>query len=495
MKNRRITKYISTLLVVIGFTACDDELDLRPISQETVDNAYATGTQLEAALTGVYESFQSNDYYVWDKILFEDVRSDNYYAGGDNPEVFQIDNIDISPTNGRVFNAWSSIYNAISKANLVIEKAPMIQEEITEEQRDQYTGQALFLRAYHYYNLVKLWGGVPLITETIKSVDPSEVRIPRSSEADVYAQIIEDLEMALELLPHSYGNDASVNKARATKGAAHALLAKVNAQKPNPDYAAVLEHANAVINSPAGYSLLDNYDNLFDGNHQNNSESILEIQYLGGDEGTWGPQMHLPPSISGDTWRKFVTPSKDLVEAFDEEGDEVRKNATMVFEEVPWIDEYWGNAVNSEVPFAYKWRNAGGWASSDNDYLLRLADIILMKAEALNELGKIQEAAAQVNIIRDRADLEPLGDAATTSTQTLRDAILKERRLELAQEAQRWSDLVRYDVVVETMNSVDDIDLRTGEIVNYNMSETDILLPIPQNEINRNPALTQNPGY
>ncbi|WP_423819697.1 RagB/SusD family nutrient uptake outer membrane protein [Salinimicrobium sp. TIG7-5_MAKvit] len=495
MKNRRITKYISALLVVIGFTACDDELDLRPISQETVDNAYATGTQLEAALTGVYESFQSNDYYVWDKILFEDVRSDNYYAGGDNPEVFQIDNIDISPTNGRVFNAWSSIYNAISKANLVIEKAPMIQEEITEEQRDQYTGQALFLRAYHYYNLVKLWGGVPLITETIKSVDPSEVRIPRSSEADVYAQIIEDLEMALELLPHSYGNDASVNKARATKGAAHALLAKVNAQKPNPDYAAVLEHANAVINSPAGYSLLDNYDNLFDGNHQNNSESILEIQYLGGDEGTWGPQMHLPPSISGDTWRKFVTPSKDLVEAFDEEGDEVRKNATMVFEEVPWIDEYWGNAVNSEVPFAYKWRNAGGWASSDNDYLLRLADIILMKAEALNELSKIQEAAAQVNIIRDRADLEPLGDAATTSTQTLRDAILKERRLELAQEAQRWSDLVRYDVVVETMNSVDDIDLRTGEIVNYNMSETDILLPIPQNEINRNPALTQNPGY
>lgn len=495
MKNRRITKYISALLVVIGFTACDDELDLRPISQETVDNAYATGTQLEAALTGVYESFQSNDYYVWDKILFEDVRSDNHYAGGDNPEVFQIDNIDVSPTNSRVFNAWSSIYNAISKANLVIERAPMIEQDITEEQRDQYIGQALFLRAYHYFNLVKLWGGVPLITETIKTVDPSEVRVPRSSEADVYLQIIEDLEMAQELLPHTYGNDASVNKARATKGAANALLAKVHAQKPNPDYSAVLEYANAVINSPAGYSLLDNYDNLFDGNHQNNSESILEIQYLGGDEGTWGPQMHLPPSVSGDTWRKFVTPSKDLVEAFDEEGDEVRKNATMIFENVPWIDEYWGNAVNSEVPFAYKWRNAGGWASSDNDYVLRLADIILMKAEALNELGQTQEAAAQVNIIRDRADLGPLTDAQTASAQTLRQAILKERRLELAQEFQRWSDLIRYDVVVETMNSVDDIDLRTGEPLNYNMSETDILLPIPQNEINRNPSLTQNPGY
>lgn len=495
MKNNKFTKYFSALLLVAGFTACDDELDLQPISEETVDNAYATGTQLEAALTGVYESFQSNDYYVWDKIIFEDVRSDNYYAGGDNPEIFQIDDLDISPTNGRVFNAWSSIYNAISKANLVLERAPIIEQDITEEQRDEFTGQALFLRAYHYYNLVKLWGGVPLITETIKSVDPAEVRVPRSSEEEVYNQIIADLEMAVELLPDTYGNDAGVNKARATKGAANALLAKVHAQKPSPDYTAVLEHANAVISSPAGYMLLDNYDNLFDGSHQNNSESILEIQYLGGDEGTWGPQMHLPPSVSGDTWRKFVTPSKDLVEAFEEENDEVRKNATMLFEAVPWIDEYWGNAINSEVPFAYKWRNAGGWASADNDYVLRLADIILMKAEALNELGQTGESAMQVNIIRERAGLDLLSEDEVSSTQSLRNAILKERRLELAQEAQRWSDLVRYDVAVETMNSVDDVDLRNGQSVNYNMSESDILLPIPQNEINRNPELKQNPGY
>lgn len=495
MKNRRIVRYISTLLLATGFIACDDELDLRPISQETVDNAYATGTQLQAALTGVYESFQSNDYYVWDRVLLEDVRSDNAYAGGDNPLIFQFDEIDTEPTNDRLFNAWSAIYNAISKANLVIERAPLIEQDITEEQRDQYVGQALFLRSLHYYNLVKLWGGVPLITETIRSVDPSEVRIPRSSEADVYAQIINDLEMALDLLPHTYGNDASVNKARATKGAANALLAKVHAQKPNPDYAAVLEHANAVINSPAGYSLLDNYDHLFDGNHQNNSESILEIQYLGGDEGNWGPQLHLPPSISGDSWRKFTTPSKDLVEAFDEENDVVRKSATILFEEVPWIDEYWGNEVNSRVPFAYKWRNAGGWASSDNVYLFRLADIILLKAEALNELGQINEAADMVDIIRERVDLPQLTDTETASRESLRSAILKERRLELALEAERWSDLVRYDVVVETMNSLDDVDLRTGETVDYNMSETDIFLPIPQNEINRNPALTQNPGY
>lgn len=495
MKNKKYIKFLSGLLVVMSFAACDDELDLRPISQETVDNAYSTGTQLQAALTGVYESFQSNDYYVWDRVLFEDVRSDNAYAGGDNPEIFQIDGIDISTTNGRVFNAWSSIYNAISKANLVLERAPLIEQGITEEEREQIIGQALFLRGFHYYNLVKLWGGVPIITETIKSVDPSEVRIPRNTKEEVYAQILDDLSQAVELLPDTYGPDASVNKARATKGAANALLSKVYAQMPNADYAAVLEHANAVINSPADYALLEDYDRLFDGNNYNNKESILEIQYLGGDEGTWGPQMHLPPSISGDSWRKFVTPSVDLVEAFDAENDVVRRDATLLFEEVPWIDEFWGNEVNSSVPFAYKWRNASGWASADNIYLLRLADILLMKAEALNELGRVAEAADIVDMIRERVNLPNLTAEERASQESLRNAILKERRLELALEAERWSDLVRYDMVIEAMNSVDDIDLRANEPLDYNISQNEILLPIPQNEINRNPKLTQNPGY
>ncbi|MBO2543200.1 RagB/SusD family nutrient uptake outer membrane protein [Salegentibacter sp. BDJ18] len=495
MTKKNIINGILGLSLAFGLFSCDDQLDLRPISQETTENAYSTGTQLEAALTGVYESFQSNDYYVWDKIIFQDVRSDNYYAGGDNPEIFEFDAVDVSTTNSRVFNAWSSIYNAISKANLVIERAPQIQEGITENQREEYIGQALFLRAYHYYNLVKNWGGVPLILETIKSTDPSEVRIPRNSAEEVYAQIIADLNDAELLLPDTYGNDASINKARATKGAANALLAKVHAQKPNPDYEAVLSHANAVINSPAGYELLDNYDQLFDGNNYNNKESILEIQYLGSDEGTWGPQMHLPPSISGDTWRKFVTPSKDLVEAYNEEGDEVRKNATILFEAVPWIDEYWGNEINSEVPFAYKWRNASGWASADNDYILRLADIILMKAEALNELGQLDAAAAEVNSIRERVDLPELTADDMQNGDALRRAILEERRLELAQEANRWDDLVRYDLMVQIMKNVDDLDLRNNQPVDYNVSETDALLPIPQNEINRNPQLEQNPGY
>ncbi|WP_281756544.1 RagB/SusD family nutrient uptake outer membrane protein [Neptunitalea chrysea] len=475
--------------------SCNDQLDLKPISQETADNAYNTASQIEAALTGVYESFQSSQYYAWDHVIFQDVRSDNNYAGGDNTEIFEFDNIDVNTTNSRIMSAWSSIYNAISKANLVMEKAPLVEEGITDERKDQIVGEALFLRAYHYYTLVKYFGGVPLYTAFISSTDPSETRKPRSTVEEVYAQIINDLNEAANYLPDTYGSDASVNKARATKGAVNALLTKVYAQQPVPDYSAVLSHANAVINSSAGYVLLDSYDELYDGNHYNNEESIMEVQYLGGNEGTWAPQMHLPPSLSGDTWRKFTTPSQDLVAAFDAEGDYIRKNASILFENVSWVDEYWGNTPNSSVPFAYKWRNAGSWASTDDQYIFRLADIMLLKAEALNELGQINEAATVVNVIRTRVDLPDLTSDDMASQASMRMAILKERRLELAMESNRWDDLIRYGVAIETMNNVIDVDLRTNQLVNYNIDENDLLLPIPQNEINRNPNLEQNPGY
>ncbi|SFU41893.1 Starch-binding associating with outer membrane [Pustulibacterium marinum] len=490
-----IKTYMAAALLLAASVSCEDELDLYPISQEVADNAYSTGTQIEAALTGVYESFQSSQYYAWDFVMAEDIRSDNYYAGGDNPEIFAYDRVDLSPTNSRVNALWASVYNAISKANLVLEKTPEVTENITEERKDQILGEAYFLRAYHYFVLVKNFGDVPLYINFVSSADPADTRLPRSSKEEVYAQIVSDLNNALTRLPDTYGSDASVNKARATKGAANALLAKVYAQMPTPDYTAVLAHANAVINSPAGYSLLSNYDELFDGNHYNNAESIIEIQYLGGNEGNWGPQMHLPPSVSGDNWRKFTTPSHDLVDAFDSEGDNIRKNATILFENVSWVDEYWGNATNSSVPFAYKWRNAGSWASSDDIYLLRLADIILMKAEAQNELGQTADAATTVNLVRNRAGLANLNSDATASQSAMRMAILKERRLELAQEGHRWSDLVRFGMAQEVMNSVDDIDLSTGQSVNYAVDEHDLLMPIPQAEINRNPNLEQNPGY
>lgn len=485
--------YILTALVVLATVSCKDYLDLKPISEETSDNAYNNASQIEAALTGAYESFQSSDYYVWDNVLFQDVRSDNYYAGGDNPEIFSIDFLTISPTNSKIFGSWSNLYNAIAKVNTVLEKVQEITDpKLTEERKNQIMGEAYFLRAYHYYNLVKLWGGVPLIIEAIKSADPGVVRVARSTDVQVYEQILIDLDLAASLLPDTYGNDANINKARATTGAANALAAKACAQKPNPDYTKALEYIAKVESSGANYSLID-YTQLFDGNHYNNDESILEVQYLGGDEGNWGPQLLLPPSLSGDSWRKFVTPSHDLINAFDAEGDDIRKNASVLFESVQWVDEYWGNAIGSDIPFGYKWKNADGWASADRQYILRYGDIVLLKAEALNETGQLSLAAVEVDKIRIRVNLPALTDEKKSSKEVLRTTILNERRLELAQEAQRWDDLVRHGLAVTTMNNLVEIDLRTGNPIDYNMTEAKILLPIPQQELNRNSELVQNP--
>jgi hypothetical protein len=488
-----LIRFFFLIAILSTVSSCEDYLDLQPISEETSGNAYTTASQIEAALAGAYESFQSSEYYVWDNILFQDVRSDNSYAGGDNPEIFQIDFLDIEPTHSRIFTHWSNIYNAIFKANLVLERVDGIQDPLlTEERRTQIKGEAYFLRSYHYFTLVKLWGGVPLITNSIKSTDAESVNIPRSTVEQVYSQIIEDLEIAATLLPEVYGNDASINKARATSGAAHALLAKAHAQHPTPDYNEVLTHIEAVENSSANYDLIP-YDQLFNGNNYNNQESIIEIQYLGGNEGNFGPQLLLPPSISGDTWRKFVTPSVDLVNAFDSENDVIRKNASILFESVQWVDEYWGNSAGSSIPFSYKWKNANGFASADNIYLIRYGDIVLLKAEAYNETNNLQQAEIEVNKIRNRAGIAPLTPQQASSQEVLRNVILKERRLELFQEGQRWDDLIRFDQLLSTMNNLVEIDLRNGSPVNYRITEAQKLLPIPQQEMDRNPALIQNP--
>ncbi|MEP5366146.1 MAG: RagB/SusD family nutrient uptake outer membrane protein [Reichenbachiella sp.] len=478
-------------MIVFGLvlTGCNEFLDLEPISEETTEVGYDKEGQIEAALTGAYESFQASQYYAWDKVLFQDIRSDNHYAGGDNPEIFQFDWLTVSNTNSRLFEDWSNLYNAIAKANVVLERAPLVTDPaLTETRRGQIMGEAYFLRAYHHYTLVTTWGDVPIMTAFTSSTDPEEIRPSKSTQEEVYDQIIEDLELAIDLLPDTYGSDASVNKARATAGAANALAAKASLQRPNKDYQAALDYIAAVEASGANYRLIS-YDHLFDGNHYNNDESILEVQYLGGAEGNWGPQMHLPPSISGDGWRKFTTPSHDLIDAYAAEGDNVRQNATVLFEAVSWVDEFWGNTPGSSIPFAYKWKNADGWASADRFYLLRFGDVVLLKAEALAGLNRLAEAVTEVNRIRNRAGLGALTAADQASQAAMMTAILKERRLELAQEGQRWDDLVRFGEAVSTMSNLVEIDLRTGQAFDYPMDASKIFLPIPQEELDRNPNL------
>lgn len=465
------------IIVALASTACTDFLDREPISDLAEDNFFKTGADAESALIAAYDALQS-EYYIFDRFTNGDVIADNCYAGGDNPNNFQLDEFTVTPSNGNVERDWAYLYEAISRANAVLDNIEDIDApDFTEARKTEVLAEASFLRAYHYFQLVNLWGEVPLVLEKVNSTDPEVAFRSKASVQEIYDAIITDLRFAAENLPAAFAQQGE----RATKGAANAMLAKAFAHQPDPDWALVKECALKVTNSGA-YQLLPDYDDLWKRNSENTVESIFEIQFIGGtNEANWGPQLWLPPSLTNDGWRKFNTPAKDLIAAYDAENDDIRKGASTLFESgLPWQDTDYPSGI---VPFPYKQREANGWSSSSNFILLRLADVILLLAEAENELGNTEEAADALNQIRNRVDLPN----TTASGQTaLRAAIQHERRLELAFEGHRWFDLKRTKTAISTMNAL-------GR--NYNVEPYELLWPIPQTELDRNPNLTQNPGY
>jgi hypothetical protein len=496
-------RIVGCSLIVVAVTSCSsDFLDVTPTSSLTTGNAYNSAQDLNNAVNGAYRTFYE-EYYIWDNVLLGDVRSDNSYnANGDAP-IDAYDKLNITTSNSRMMANWTQLYRGIARANIILEKIKSVKDPALDKDnlRQNIIGQARFLRAYHYFQLVKIYGGVPIELNS-NSTDPAKINLPRSTEKEVYDQINADLLIALANLPDSYSGGASENKVRATKGAANALLAKIWAQRSDRDYTKVLKYCNDVINSTAGYGLVDNYADLFDGEHYFSKESILEIPFLGGGDGSvgnWGVQLFLAPE---DGWQKYATPSKNLIAAYDAEGDVIRKDASVVFwDNLDWTDENWNPCGDKSiaVPFPYKEKHADGWNSGDHPYLLRLDDIILLKAEAQNELGDLAGSLVTIKQIRDRVGLPIL---TATSKADMKTKILNERRLELAFEGERWYDLVRAGVCTTVMNSLNEVKYtcdggtQSDPIsINYNCTNDKWLCPIPQLERDANPNLTQNPGY
>jgi len=478
MKTNQITKILGASLMLLIMTGCAEEfLNREPISDLTEGNFFKTGADAEAALVAAYDAFQS-EFYIFDRFTNGDVISDNCYAGGDNPNNFQLDAFNVVTTNANVERDWRYLYEAISRASAVLDNiGDIVSPDLSEERKEQILGEAAFMRAMHYFHLVNLYGGVPLILQKVNSTDPEEVNVPRSAEEEVYAAMIKDLEFALIRVPEVYPSGAQ----RVTKGAVNALLAKAYAHQPNPNWTEVKNHAEAVINSNR-YSLLPSFGQLWNGQNENSSESIFEVQYIGGtNESNWGPQLWLPPSITNDGWRKFNTPAQDLLDAFADQNDVVRRDASIIFESnLPWQDPDYPSGT---IPFPFKQNLANGWSSPNNLILSRLADVILLAAEAEAELNNLDRAAELLNQIRQRVNL-PVVNASTQDE--MLTAIATERRLEWACEGHRGYDLKRTGKAVEVMNAL-------GR--NYQVTNDDLLWPIPQTELDRNPRLEQNPGY
>jgi hypothetical protein len=465
----KIYSIVAAGALVMALGSCKkDFLDKKPVSQVGPDEAYKDAAAAEKLILGAYSGMY-NDYHIWDYQTNGDVTSDNAYAGGDNAANIAIDKFNPISTNGNVTRDWNNLYSNIKDANIVLNNVPNIEDPKLDanNRRKQILGEASILRAYMYFNLVRLWGSVPLVL-ALPSND-AEFYPAKASVEEIYAQIIKDLEFGVANAPTT-----GATKGIVTKGVANALLAKVYASKPNPDWAKVQQYSDAVISG--GYALISNYDQLWDGNHENNSEAIWEMQYdgWGGVHGNW-----MPSVIVGTGWKRFNTPSNDLVAAYNAENDVIRRNSSISFKNVAtegWTDDYWSK---TNYPYINKYR----LDDKSDSYILRLADIILLKAEALNELSAGGWAQAKTLVDQVRARVKLAGTTAADQA-SMRLAIENERRLELAFEGHRWFDLVRTNRAVTVMNAQKD---GNGVSLNYNVTPAKIFFPIPQDELDRNP--------
>ena len=484
ISNRSII--FSLLVAILALaTGCSKTIDKTPISTLTTANFYKTAQDAEAGLAGAYNSLYQQ-FYIWDYMTNGDVWADNCYAGGNNPDNFGIDNFALTALNGNVTRDWQGLYDGIANANAVTDNVPAINDPVWNgtTRKAQILAEAKFLRSLHYFYLVTTYGDVPLVITNNGNVYPA-----RTPAATVYAQIEQDLISAdSNLLAAGSGNP---NNGRATQGAAEGLLAKVYAQQGK--YDSCLIYCNKVL-ANTYYALVPNYANLFDGNHPNTVESLFEIQHSTVSGTTnYGPELLLPYSLTGDNYAKFNECTNDLIKAYRTAGDSVRLQASVYFslpEDTIAIPPPY-TAATSPVPYAYKWKQADGYNSPDNEILIRLADIILLKAEALNNTGQTAQAIPLINQIRTRVNLP----ATTASAQSdVATAILNERRLELALEGWRWTDLVRFGTqyTITLMNSQVD---PSGNPLNYNVTQNKLLFPVPQSERDLDQNLTQNPGY
>ena len=468
---------------VLSLNSCRDYLDTEPIVETTWDYddfKIKDAAEAELLLNSIYSEF-GGEYWQMDYFMNGDAQTDNSYAGADNPNNFQQDEYRIYTTNGNINRDWNYLTGMINKCNKIIYYVQNV-SDLSQSRRDEMLGEASALRALANFQAVQLWGEFPIITKVITNVTPENldelypyIYPERNTVDEVYQIIIDDLNVAISNAPTS----TSSNKGVATKNAAKGLLAKVYATQPTPNWTLVDQLTTEVIGG--GYSLLTNYEYLFDNQHELNSESIWEVdgQGWGSTIGSWGTFMFV-----GTDWKKFMTPSNDLIESFDSEGDTQRKATSVQFATVTWPDSYWG----TNFPFAYKMRDTDG---KQNFYLIRLADILLLKAEAKVRLGDYTTAANLVNQVRNRVGL---GTISISSETDGINKILNERKLELSFEGHRWFDLKRTGKAVEILSQQKD---GNGTVLSYasNINQNRLLWPIPQEQRDKNANLTQNQGY
>jgi hypothetical protein len=455
-------KIIIAIFFLIQVTSCDEILDKDPVSTFSADGFYQTESDCEAAVYGVYDAVQSAfriNFSYWGEGRADNVRTEQsgeaLYLSGNN--------MTVSLSSGD----WTNLYTIISRANYAIKNIPDIYDE-DDEDGNMLIGQAKALRALAYFYLVRVWGDVPLITDPYTSVD-QDIFVSRTDQEDVLDQIEEDLIYASEYCDDKYNSNK--DRILITQGGANALLTQVYMWRH--EYEKALETSELVLNNSL-YSLVTtmaNWSDMFINGYSD--ESIFEVAYDETDQTNGLRTLYAVGSYS------IYVPS-DVFKASYESGDErIDYVYDVSLAEPKCIWKFLGKGVSDEVSDFY----------DCNIVLIRLADIMLLRAEALVSVGgseNISEALNLLNQIRERAGLS----AFETETEaagmygSLESAILHERSIELCYEGHRWFDLVRTGKAISTMNPINGLS-----------DEDNLVWPINSDIINGNPNIEQNEYY
>ncbi|MDD4426706.1 MAG: RagB/SusD family nutrient uptake outer membrane protein [Mariniphaga sp.] len=480
------------IILMFSLFSCDDFITLQP--EDTINEGmfFKTSDDYETALIGIYSGLQSihggsNLMYI------SELMSDNHTIWWTSPTTNEMEcnEANITTTNGFVNSVWTVCYAGISRCNNILTRID--QANFSDALKSQYKGEALFLRAYFYFYLVRLFGDIPLIEVAFRS--PAEIAdfdMTRKPVQVIYQRIINDLKDADNLLK----NVSGLSKSKASAGAVKALLGKVYLTQK--EYAAASEVLSSVMGM--NYALLTDYSKLFSVGNNQLAESIFEVNFLSGNigEGNSYSTIFNPGIFNMDIFsggmigHGTIVPTRDFANAYEK--NDLRRWA--ILDSIKLTDGTYQHDLGTRkfVDFTTGISGDGGV----NFTALRYADVLLMKAEALNEIGfeADGEAFDLLNQVRSRAGLpdktanNPVDSLKVANQIDFRLAIEKERRVEFVFEQQRWFDLIRTGRALTVVNNY-----FKNAGLNFTLEEYELLLPIPQAERDVTPELGQNTGY
>jgi hypothetical protein len=461
-------------VIVFGLSSCENELDIVPITEKAATNFYSNEQEIESAVIGVYAQLQGGGLYGLDLIGVGEISGEDSFeeiAANDGGRFGQLDDFSTNANNDLVNDIWRESYEGIQRTNVVLNRITDIEYENASLKTNRI-GEMKFIRALLYFNLVRLYGDVPLVIE--ETTNPFDFfGQGRTASTEVYAQITSDLQGAIQ--------DLSTEKSpgRPAKAAAQALLGDV--QLTQGDFSGALANLEAVVTS-GDYSLVPSTSEIFGVANEGNTEILFEVQFASG----FNVDGSLEGSPAGSQFRPSGTtanakghnlPTQAFIDSF-EAGD-------------TRLNDYVSVDVDAN-PFyfttKYEVSETGVDDGGSDHLIIRFSDVVLKYAEALNENGRTAEATIQLNSIRTRAGLV----ATTASSQAdVRAAIQQERRFELIGEGHRWFDLKRYGTAVDVMNA-----FFSSNSANVIIDDTKLILPIPQSQVDTDPGvINQNPGY